>query len=393
MKILMIIPMLLTTIFYSNNKTTNVILGCANYNLNNSNNSNEDYYKDNTLDENNNNEYTNTIDDSSVSTSGGEITKNTTINYFKKLKYFGNNTHNTCGYVATSMLMYYFDTYYNGNVVDNNLTNVSKSKDYINDESYTILDALNYFSYDESPTNYPEYDTNGVSDEVYLNYAEEGSNESLHLKLINDYYSRYNSFGLTITQIADLINQYLNSRGLSSLFELDLVTGTDEEVRDAIIDYVNAGIPVIAGISSNDPMFNPFQNGSAHAVVYYEYDSFTDTLYSHFGFVPGSTAYANVSDKLYLNLQHLSMIAINYTGNHVHSFNYAIIGDDIEEFRMCFCSENTHNHNGYLEYADKDLNHHIKYCSKCGYTIEEEHIFNPITRKCFMCGRSLQKLI
>ena len=340
-----------------------------------------------------NNEYTTSSVVPPINGEGG-ITKSITVNYFKKLKDFGKNTHNTCGYVTTSMMMYYFDTYYNGNVVPDNLTKNAKSEDYVNNSSYTIIDALNYLSYNESPTNYPEYDTNGVSDEVYLNYAEEGSNESLHLKLINDYYSRYNCFTLTITQIGDLINQYLGSRSLGSLFELDLITGTDEEVKDAIIDYVNVGIPVIAGIYVIDPLFNStFENPLKHAVVYYDYDSFTDTLYSHFGYFSGTTSYSYVPDTLFGSVIHKSMIAINYTGSHVHGFNYSVIANNQEEFRICYCSENTHNHNGYLEYADKDLNHHIKYCSKCGYTIEEEHIFNPITRKCFMCGRSLQKLI
>ena len=234
--------------------------------------------------------------------------------YFSNLKEnFAYNTHGTCSYVAISMLLSFYDTYFNDDFI---------SDDY---EMNTRVNN-NFIPYDvESPGIKSESleDVYGLSAANYVNYIENNYEEYLQLKLIKeakDLFGSYkfdtnsNLYGLSLQNEVDLLNDYLHYE--VNVYGVNAFTMgssySQNALYDEIVYRVTQGEPVI--VNANFAVFG------RHAVVAYDYDETTGDIYFHSGW-KDENGYALSRVSLYdWGLQSIdSIVGLN--------FSYATVGD------------------------------------------------------------------
>lgn len=296
-------------------------------------------------------------------------------NYFYNLRNkFGYNEFGSCGYVGIGMLLTYYDSYWNDNLVPDNL------------EAKTDLLTQDQYTYAPSPgSNEFPIGINYTSSD-YINILSSFTNISLHANLINIGQSLNYNLGLSLSQIENVLNEYLASNtnienSEWSIYKVEDMTNT--AAKEQIINYINEGIPVLVGIISR-------LGTSKHIVIAYDYDISTDTIYAHYGWradsvenADGSTTdygyyYENMLGLGYPNIG--GYIALIPNGAHVHTDNYHIATGTI-----CTCQFPNHQHK--FEYTKKNVSQHIKACY-CGETSTVSHRFtiSGLSYKCIDCG-------
>ena len=196
--------------------------------------------------------------------------------YFYNLKNnFGNNLVGSCAYVALSMLLSFYDTYWDDNIISENFD----IPGYITEDEFTLSN--------ESPGTLKENKSyhfeNNLETLWYYERVNLYSNQSFHLNLIKlgeesfNYYNQSSSeypCMLLSNQYAPLIQEYLYEvkNFNQETFQLETCFNEDD-VRNFIIERVKLGIPVIGYISKLI---------EKHYVIFYDYDEANDELYCHF---------------------------------------------------------------------------------------------------------------
>ena len=336
--------------------------------------------------------------------------------YFKNLKngYFGNNTHGSCGYVAAAMMLSYYDTYLNDNIIDEKY-----------DKEGTLPFDFDLSYSHESPGIEKEPTTattsTGVNKDLedftaeeYWNYIEANwqNNFQLYLiKIAEEQYNMYHDRVITLTEngitwntdpefpcasamlhMKSVIEYYLcNEIGYGE----DKVTLEYEnmDVRNFAISKIKQGQPVMLFLGSTS---------GCHFVVAYDLDdkgtedTADDDIYAHYGWGDDDT-HININTDTYPWL--ISAMAINFTNsvNHLHSNNY--IGAHNKEYCSCFYSDHpAHECSRYykeyndtyhtyacdcnlseeilfeheLVYTNLTSDTHDIYCSGCDYYVSNE---------------------
>lgn len=218
--------------------------------------------------------------------------------YFFNLKdNFGYNRDGSCGYVSTAMLLNYWDTYWDDNIVP---------EDY---EVRTIANGSNIDYSLASPGGRREASSlfaRGLTKEEYYNNVVENSDTYFHFHMIKigiDEPSMSVSpgnYGCFQSYYTTMLNAYLQGERHYSTSDYTIVAGTSNPRQNAI-SYVKRGIPVRLSISSSS---------GGHSVIAYDYDEDTDKLYCHFGW-GASTTHATPESQGYTA----------YTGYTVLDFN------------------------------------------------------------------------
>ena len=227
--------------------------------------------------------------------------KNTYLQtYFKNLHTnFGNNLKESCGYVAASMLLSYYDTILSEKIVPRRFDKVTLSHDEPNLK--------------ESPgTKFyqPAYDPETVTYRDYIADINLRKNTHLHECLLGIALNKHRvdlpkdkdstdfGFGSGPDDINKVIQVYLKkvANVKKSEYDIHLKDNTDEikeaktadearkyskEIRDYAIRKVRKGYPVLLGLSLN--------RNEGHVVIAYDYDKKADLLYCHFGYAETST--------------------------------------------------------------------------------------------------------
>lgn len=349
--------------------------------------------------------------------------ENTATYYFTELiDGFGTNSEGTCAYVASAMLLSYYDSFWNDDIISENYEEIGTwmhtfwGKYVV--ESAGIKKESRWVSNNSCQT--------------YGEYIDENSDEYFHLELIrigrddlNFYYSDltgslvdlfgnwkvidrylYSSidWSISVPQARDLIEHYLEERGIISnkitvncltykdvmedlddeLSEEEKTTMADAEIRQQVIDKVNNGVPVVyAGFNQDSS-----GNWNGHALIAYDYDSTNDELIFHSGWV-GNTSLTNdnrilrENDAAFDYREHLYMmwLDINTTNYpHVCSYNYNFTAGQNQRI-TCMCSFSIHpNHRhdssrGYISYDTQGHNVNCFYCDK---VCNEEHFYSYI---------------
>ena len=274
--------------------------------------------------------------------------------YFSNLvTNFGNNQIGSCGYVAMAMLLTYFDTAWDDNIVPENY------------EANSILTCYDVTTCSSSPgtnreancpseclpfieevggievTNYSLYKS-----WLYNNYY----NSSLHAKLIidNTGSSPYSGPGVGPSTFGAAFSAYFNELNFNSYTYIRSPIGaTSDQVKQWVIDQIeNYDRPVILG-------------RPGHVTVAYDYDIISDKVYVHNGWL-GST-------HAEFDSQFDDAHTLVFSGNHNHSNNYSYL-----DYYVCGCGFSFHNHDftaGYSQYTNEL---HYKLCS-CGYQETEPH--------------------
>lgn len=310
--------------------------------------------------------------------------------YFSHLtSNFGENIHGSCGYVAAEMLLIYFDSYWNDDIVAEN---------FDKNETITDLSAIDISTspgaIEDPIPDYLKYDS--MESLYYNEMISNNYNSSLHAYLLKIGHELNTGLGTTLENTNNILNAYFEQNEridkedmyFSYVLNLDgyaqQVPNKDytysEYYKNIVVGYVKMGIPVILSI-----VF-PNDDGtlSGHALVAYDYNEETDTLYGHFGWRTGD----EVIDKFYAHMDVFFRPDTCIRGyflitteqlEHKHSNNYIYNGDHV-----CSCHLGNHAHN-YKYTSISEYNH--KATCFCDDIIVQNHNFmvvgnNYVCKQC-----------
>ena len=242
--------------------------------------------------------------------------KNTYLQtYYKNLNTnFGNNVEGSCGYVAASMLLSYYDTILYDKIIPRSFDKPSRSDDEPNFEESP---GIRFFDH---PEFHPETDADKISYKRYMELVNKNKSTYLHEALIaignklrinevpKDKNSSDFSIGTNNAEIEKVIKYYLKNiaevnsskydiRECDNLDEIsravknnkpELVKKYSDQVRNYAIKNIKKGFPVLLGLNGED--VNGQQVG--HAVIAYDYNKETDEIYCHMGWTLNGATHA-----------------------------------------------------------------------------------------------------
>ncbi len=328
--------------------------------------------------------------------------------YFDNLTYnFGMNYKGSCGYVAIGMMLSYYDTYYNDNIIPESYDIISNGSDSDIISRRNSPGIMRDIIHNPNNLGNISYAYNLTATDYY-NYIVNIENISLHAKLITigatyGYYNYNNNNTPVSTSFSmrlNIINGYFTSvLGYNeSDYSLSYINRDDDssksdEVRNFTIQEVQKGNPVLLAIRDQD---------SGHVVVAYDYDSNTDNLYCHFGWGANKTHVTIESEGFNL---YQSALVFNFNGQHSHSNNYAIttIESNIPTTTYyCYDDPDILTYSPHIHqfvYKSIDSNYHILKCS-CGkiqglkseHVIDGNYLGTGRYKPCAYCGHLIDTL-
>lgn len=306
--------------------------------------------------------------------------------YFDNLKYnFGMNYQGSCGYVAASMLLSYYDTFLSDRIVPENydINSISNTYDIYSrfNSPGTLKDIISL----PSNPNYASYGYEMGSIDYYEKVYEM-SNMSLHSKLITigeslgfyNYEAEINHYcSSSLNEIWDVLDEYLGDiLFTSSHYEIiDVLPSSSEDVRNFVIEKIELGYPVYLTVRDDD---------SGHAVVAYDYDETNDLIYVHMGYDSESTHVTPESEGYN---EYTGAFIIDWSIDHEHSNNYGVYSNDGTEINY-YCYDNPLlsilSHVCYYDagYESNNFRNHKVKC-KCGNYYNEPHTI--IENECVKC--------
>lgn len=316
--------------------------------------------------------------------------------YFSALNTnFGKNARNSCGYLAVSMLLSYYDHYWNDDIIPNshnksgsfslasNTVSVLSSPGVYKDpwslntyfydslittqgpERYLHLELLR-LGRDElefTPTQIPT-DPNADDDDD-LRWV---TNDEMLVSLLNYYFQEYLSLrgsdGTTnyVTVHSDTYENYPSSA----------FSDPDGIVRRKMIEKIKAGIPVIYNASTT--------TGIGHSFIAYDYDVENDAVYLHCGLDDSNDIFNNfyISDKdpNFTYTENISCVWVEIDEtklSHEHSLFYENTADGSDHCMCEFHDHIAHNHTG--EYINTgSTTTHNRNCNWCGVVAENHFV-------------------
>lgn len=247
------------------------------------------------------------------------------------------NDDNSCAIVATEILLSYYDTFLNDNVVEEMY-------------EYKVEDSFD-----------------SVKEFKIAPGSDRGSiDRKFKEHLVNKYAPDHKEdTGYTNSQQYEVIKGYLNDLGLEYKLKYSL--------EDNIADIMeNESIKVIKNaISNGRPLI---ANTFDHSMVAYAYNN--DYLYLHTGwgrvvrmkwkFFKSSIVYGDWYNPFSTEILTSGAIDIHFNINHVHSDNYYSTSLDSG---LCPCGK-AHNHS--ITHHELDSEFHINECT-CGICQKEKH--------------------
>ena len=226
-----------------------------------------------------------TLFDNLVDDQSDIVLNNYSTIYFSHLNdNFPINSHGTCSYVGISMLLSFFDSYWDDEFIDESFEQTAFFQSTITTTQNLDIPAFNT----ESPGIVSE-DWDDVEDltlSQYQSFILINQNKYLQshlIKLGHDMFGEYhfddsnNPYGLTQYDQTQLTTYYLMYE--RSLYNSrSFVTSIDNYDQDSLEEYIVSrlldGIPV---------MINALTNVGNHSMIAYDYDSYSGTIYVHTG--------------------------------------------------------------------------------------------------------------
>ena len=234
--------------------------------------------------------------------------------YFTNLRTnFGNNTKGSCGYVATGMLLSFWDTYWDDSIINENY------------DKNEVLNGPNFdFSVDSPGIEMEPSSVADVSDEIYHSNIFKYSSIYFQFLLITMGDSLYGthagSYGMGYSDYSKLFNYYVYKYKGYTTSDVEVIEESCD-VRNKTINLIKQGIPVKLGIGT-------------HAVIAYDYDEKSDRIYCHFGWGPNTT-HVTIEEMGYKSYDNL--FAFNFKNKHSHSNNYKFIDKNNSMGIETFC--------------------------------------------------------
>ena len=297
------------------------------------------------------------------------LINNATYYFYNLTQNYAKNYQGTCAYVATAMLLQYYDTMWDDNIIPSRFEVESISTESIHyrtsspgirtdkipgltDDQAIELTNSEYFDYVMNMSN--SYFQPFLFKYVYENFGHN------YIDVISGSFASLNEYGREC-----LINDYLkNYIGYSpDSYSIEII-GSDgggvepEILRQYVIQKVKQGIPVLVGGTVG-------VNG--HACIAYDYDSSTDTIYLHWGVPFGSIPSPITAENDFI---FRSATTLQFYGQHNHTNNYQLVTNGNVTY-YCGCHLVTHKHVAHtIETYDDEF--HIENCF-CGYSKRDFH--------------------
>ncbi|MDY4593236.1 MAG: hypothetical protein SO434_07580 [Eubacteriales bacterium] len=254
--------------------------------------------------------------------------------YFKNLTAFPQNWFGECGLVALSIMLSYYDTFYNDNFIPNNKEydaryyikkTRSGGSDYELD--YTRLENLTKFG----STNY-----NASGSYSYANWSKmPGTTYAMRDYLFDKYMHTFAGVGweskgypMLDGELASTLKDYMKDNCSSLQKDIKINHGSLFYTHARPKEYINKGLPTCLVLQKYNATID---SGKAHVVVAYGHKD--DKFLAHFGWWPGDKSSAAVvinSATIY------GYFTIEYTGQHVHSSNVRAYSNG-QNYGICGC--------------------------------------------------------
>ena len=329
--------------------------------------------------------------------------------YFYNLRSnLGNNIAGTCGYVAVGMLLSYYDTFWDDDIVPEEYETtaaISSLSDYdynspgAGESGHSLATcgyALNYddlyglfLHLGEQHGNELYHDLPYVDDTLHgeliargINFADEFETNDLRSVaapvaklLVDDYLLSYapNSLYANYT--------YTNLFGVT---DPAVLIETSNQTRERIISKVTSNIPVAVYMGSTTNWLD------RHVAIAYDYDTTNDVLYFHMGRIGSGYYFPETSQMMYPKSgtdntgtrYYYGELALINNGTHNHSNNFILDSGE----SVCSCQLADHEHK--YSYATYSVDQHKKFCH-CGYQTLQNHVYrlNGLKYICQYCKR------
>lgn len=307
------------------------------------------------------------------------------LSYVPHFEYFDNLTTNfgrndtasTCGYVAIGMLLTYYDS-----IIDKNIVA----------DAYGVKgnDTVSFGCVYDSHFNGSQYYYPVVA---YYNFLRERLSTSLHAKLIlmhkgaetsNPSFieSEYqDEFGTTLSDLYAISSEYLTERSLNNYATIVSYTSYYNNVSNAdVLDFVDSEI------DNNRPVIISY---SGHWYLAYGFDS--QKYKVHMGTIINGSTTTHLTKYLLSTQNFIDAFSIQFNLAHsFHSINYEYTDQNNNLVQHCLCGYNHPiNHSYNFNYSYLNDNYHKSYCG-CGSYITELHTYriNIHNNPC-LCGGSI----
>ena len=315
------------------------------------------------------------------------LTTNCVEEHFDNLKFtydFGSNTAhpkvpinlNSCCYVSMSMMLAFYDTYWNDRFVDDSLEWSSGSYDLSKDNLKNTFHAgLEVEAYESWLLENPQ----GTDD----SFVAEHKNIFLHSYLVSlgiewgYYINDENSFGLNVEETVSFLERYLYSICHFSSHEVVVKTmvGSEEELIEKMEEQISNGFPLIycgwpENSNTSESESNTLDgNRIGHAMIAFAKNPWSsyDDIRLHDG-SQDSTPFDTVKTTIYDQNQAIIWLEIKNLP-HTHSDKYV---DEYTGLSMCACeiySTHPKHENNHVYVYHSDTERAYKTCH-CGDEIE-----------------------
>ena len=268
--------------------------------------------------------------------------------YFSNLKEnFGHNSEGTCTIVALEMMLLYYDTFVNDNIVPEQYEVKSNTK---NNSPGSLNDQ---YLYNSSYSSYEEY----------INTYKD---ISLHAKLLylNNINNENKGFILSVNSYETLLNLYFSEIGFIEYIDYNIISvhKNDCNIEEFIINNINNGDIVLTSIEEREDADNPNSLAiGSHSLIAYEYTD--ETIYMNYGYRSGTVntsredlSVVNSNNEVRQYNEYTRAMTINFNLNHVHSDNYKITNNSLEHRIVCPCGYNEYeNHKFDVEENNKGI--------------------------------------
>jgi len=311
--------------------------------------------------------------------------------YFDNLTYnFGMNYKGSCGYVAIAMLLSYYDTYLNDNIIAENfdVTSIGQETNMINRRNSPGI-MKDIICNERLDANYG-FDLSAYD---YYYHITAMKNQSLHANLITigaekgyyDFSDFNNPCGTNFAMRKEIITTYLSNRGIS--YSLDYCdresdSASSKYVRDYTISKIKEGYPVLLSIRGDL---------GGHVAVAYDYNESSDQIYCHMGWSANETHVSPESEGF--NVYKTATI-IKFNEIHSHSNNYGVCDNDGDISYFCYDSNSIYTYSKPVvtyTYERYDKHQHIRVGSDGSRRYEFHAVSKSYGRYayCDFCGEEI----
>ncbi len=277
--------------------------------------------------------------------------------YFQKLKTFPYNSKGECGIIALSILLGYYDTFWNDEFIKPGF----------------CYDASNKYNSTISLMLGKTMEINSPLSDYGLDSWEDmpGTSYGLRDYLLDKYNHQYMGGGdiwggnpMADEELKATIYDYIDDN-CSIRPHVSVSSGSLFFTHAGPKRCINEGYPTCLVLTSYS-YGNGEKGGKPHVVVAYGYKD--DKFLVHMGWDPGTLSYSSI---VLSDLTIYGYYCLKYTGPHIHSKNMKIkYGNDIMFACACGYTYNDHAHNFIYTYNDE--NTHLSSCS-CGFSDLEAH--------------------